>query len=155
MENTKICSKCKEEKDVNKFRHRLKTALKLTLNSWCRCCENKENAKRFIPKEKKYLTADEIAIRKELKTMADKKRMLLHRYNLSYDDYLNMYSSQNKKCKICDEPRKLGGKDGLYVDHCHKTNKVRGLLCPQCNTLLGRFKDDVIYFENAIYYLKT
>ena len=42
-----------------------------------------------------------------------------------------------------------------FVDHCHDTKKVRGLLCAKCNTLLGMAKDDVSILQNAITYLTS
>ena len=42
----------------------------------------------------------------------------------------------------------------LAVDHCHKTGKIRGLLCTKCNIGLGYFNDDVILLKNSIRYLE-
>lgn len=42
----------------------------------------------------------------------------------------------------------------LYIDHCHTTGTVRGLICQQCNTLLGMAKDSIPTLENAIVYLR-
>jgi len=42
----------------------------------------------------------------------------------------------------------------VYVDHCHKTGAVRGLLCPSCNSVLGMFNDDTALFARAIDYLE-
>jgi hypothetical protein len=43
---------------------------------------------------------------------------------------------------------------GFAVDHSHKTNKVRDLLCTKCNTLLGAVDDNVEILEKAIKYLQ-
>jgi len=56
---------------------------------------------------------------------------------------------QNGKCAICDLE-----KSPLCLDHCHTTGKVRGLLCRNCNGVLGRFGDDIKRFETAALYLK-
>ncbi len=42
----------------------------------------------------------------------------------------------------------------LSVDHCHKTNVVRGLLCNECNSGLGKFKDNIDVMASAISYLQ-
>ena len=60
-------------------------------------------------------------------------------------------------CKICNNPeaRVVNGKTSrLAVDHCHKTGKVRGLLCWACNTSIGRFKDSIEILESAISYIR-
>ena len=51
-------------------------------------------------------------------------------------------------CDLCQTPAKL------YVDHCHKTGFVRGLLCPSCNTGLGQFKDSITTLKRAAAYLE-
>lgn len=52
-----------------------------------------------------------------------------------------------KECVIC------GSEEKLVIDHDHKTNKVRGLLCSHCNRGLGHFRDDPILLEFAAQYL--
>lgn len=81
------------------------------------------------------------------------KRMLKHRYSITYDDYLIIYENQNRCCAICKNELHLGTVNGLYVDHEHSTGKIRGLLCPNCNTALGKFKDSRTILQNAINYL--
>ena len=55
--------------------------------------------------------------------------------------------------KICKAPETLQNKN-LAVDHCHKTGKVRGLLCSKCNKGLGLFKDSKELLTTAIEYLE-
>lgn len=81
----------------------------------------------------------------------------LRKFNITYKDYLDMYDNQNGKCKICDIEilksdleRKV-----LNVDHCHKTKKIRGLLCMECNTGIGLFGENIEVIKNAIEYLKN
>ena len=56
-------------------------------------------------------------------------------------------------CIICDKTS-VQNKKALAVDHCHKTGKLRGLLCTPCNLGLGMFRDDTRLLKNAINYLK-
>lgn len=58
-----------------------------------------------------------------------------------------MLAAQKKACLICKLVRKL------LVDHCHITKRVRGLLCKQCNTGIGMFRDKVDLLNAAILYL--
>lgn len=64
-----------------------------------------------------------------------------------------MLHNQGNKCKICETHESEFDKR-LAVDHCHKTGKVRGLLCSSCNTSLGKFKDDPEILRRAINYLE-
>ena len=55
-----------------------------------------------------------------------------------------------KACAICgDENVKL------QIDHDHETGKVRGRLCPRCNTMLGMAKDNINNLLSAILYLEN
>lgn len=58
-----------------------------------------------------------------------------------------------KRCKISKSLEEFHKK--LSVDHCHKTGKVRGLLCSNCNTAIGLLKEDINVLKNAINYLTT
>lgn len=86
-------------------------------------------------------------------------RKCIKKYGLTIEAYLVLIESCKNTCMICglEETRNLG-KDNkitrLSVDHCHLTNKVRGLLCFKCNLGLGKFKDDINLLQNAIDYLK-
>jgi hypothetical protein len=144
------CSKCGEDKDVCEFRER--PSLKRGYHSWCKECERKANRKRnaFKPKS---IRVNKVKDPDNIKLSA-KKRMLKHRYSLEYDEYMRMYESQNGECGICGDEKILGGHGGLLIDHCHENNNVRGLLCTNCNSGLGKFKDDITILSRAINYLK-
>lgn len=73
------------------------------------------------------------------------------KYGLTPQEYLDMHRLQEGKCAICNEKPKTVR--GLHVDHCHKTNRVRGLLCHGCNTGIGALKESQKIFMNAIKYL--
>jgi hypothetical protein len=81
------------------------------------------------------------------------KDNLKQKYGITSDDYFQMLKNQNNVCAICQkgQPDKKGKK--LSVDHCHKTGKVRGLLCTNCNQGLGQFRDDTDVLGKAINYL--
>lgn len=78
-------------------------------------------------------------------------------YGISYEGFLTLSQAQGGKCKICEiDPSKAykGRSASLCVDHCHKTNKIRGLLCYACNTMLGKVKESIPTLQNAIEYLQ-
>jgi hypothetical protein len=141
------CTKCGETKDESQFRPRPK--LIRGYNSWCRECEKIANRNKYVPKPPRTKkVVDEKVVKLETK-----KRMLKHRYSIDYNSYIQMYDEQDGKCKICGIEKELGGSNGLLVDHCHNTNKVRGLLCNNCNSGLGKFKDNKELLLRAIEYI--
>ena len=79
------------------------------------------------------------------------------RYNITPQEYEAMLEAQNYKCAICNknaEDNKRGNKiQSLNIDHCHKTKQIRGLLCHQCNSGLGHFKDNTEFLLKAVDYL--
>jgi len=83
----------------------------------------------------------------------------LKKYNLTRDDYVNLEKSQNGVCKICGKPEKY--KNRLSVDHDHSccpgSNScgkcIRGLLCSNCNRVLGQVNDDKVLLQKMIDYL--
>lgn len=73
-------------------------------------------------------------------------------YGITLEQYRSMEAEQNFVCKICNNKCKTGRE--LSVDHCHKTGKVRGLLCSTCNYMLGSALDDTTILANGIAYLE-
>ena len=123
----KICRQCKKEKPDSEFN--LHNSTSDGLHTYCKICHY----------EIKWENS-------------------LHLYfNLTVKQYELMLKSQNGKCAICCQPEtmKLNGKiKRLSVDHCHRTGKVRGLLCNNCNTAIGKFNDDPELLRNAALYLE-
>lgn len=64
---------------------------------------------------------------------------------------LDWYTSHCHECMICKK-QLLASKD-RHVDHDHRTNRVRGVLCFTCNKGIGQFKDDPSLLQLAIEYL--
>jgi hypothetical protein len=83
----------------------------------------------------------------------NKSIFLRRKYNIDLEEYYKILNEQNNQCAICKKSS-TDLKYMLAVDHCHKTGKVRGLLCSHCNTGLGQFKDDPNLLQLAINYLK-
>lgn len=62
----------------------------------------------------------------------------IFRYKLNRLQQIQLYESQNRKCRLCDiELNMFVGHRGGFVDHCHSTGKIRGILCNRCNTIVG------------------
>lgn len=79
---------------------------------------------------------------------------LKQQYNLTVEEINRMREEQNFSCAICSTHEDKVMKSKLFVDHCHTTNKVRGLLCHHCNFALGLFKDNKEYLKKAQEYLE-
>jgi len=71
------------------------------------------------------------------------------------NDYSRMLEEQNGRCAIClsDDPKSPDRVNHWYIDHCHTTGVVRGLLCNSCNRGVGLLGDDIANLERAILYL--
>lgn len=110
-----------------------------------------KNRKQYA---KKYLTTSKEVISKRASDWA-----LVKKYNITPEQYEQMWSDQKGVCKICGKPEtKLHSVSKkvqrLSTDHCHVTSKVRGLLCSKCNVLLGCCDDNINILEACIDYLK-
>jgi hypothetical protein len=82
----------------------------------------------------------------------ERTNKLRQRHGLTLADYESMWTIQNGGCAICSEPLKVGPGESA-VDHDHSTGEVRGLLCRECNTGLGKFKDSNTLLQLAQNYL--
>jgi hypothetical protein len=85
------------------------------------------------------------------KTRAQKLR---REYDITPEEWDQLFEAQGRLCAICksSEP---GCPRGWSTDHCHDTERVRGILCPRCNKGLGLFRDSVESLKTAISYLIT
>jgi hypothetical protein len=79
-------------------------------------------------------------------------------YGLSWDEYQAMVEAHNNVCAICKQPEtsisSYGTPKRLTIDHCHTTDRIRGLLCDGCNRGIGHLREDISILQNAIEYLK-
>lgn len=69
-------------------------------------------------------------------------------YGITITEFESMVEEQKESCALCGKRKKL------FVDHCHKTKKVRALLCAQCNWGLGQFHDNPQLIRAAADYLE-
>lgn len=70
----------------------------------------------------------------------------------AHDFRSQQYLRYGHRCQICDRHEDEFSRR-LSVDHCHKTGKLRGLLCHQCNFALGSLQDDPNIAASAAAYL--
>jgi hypothetical protein len=145
----KTCIKCGELKLLESFPKR-KDYKDGRLNT-CKSCES-------LRKKKYEYTTDQW-----------KEYRLKKKFGLTLSDYNSILKTQNYCCAICqthidDYVSQCDGSESVFaqrkskqnfsVDHCHETGKIRGLLCYNCNLLLGNAKDRIHLLSSAIDYLK-
>lgn len=139
----KKCSRCKLDKPLKDFYSKISKngkSYKRGTCKKCHCIETKENREKNP--EQRHMT------------------VIKRKYGISKEIYFELMRCQNKKCAICEMEfgEVVSGRGDVYrpcVDHDHNTGKVRGLLCHNCNRVLGIFKDSPLLFEKAITYLKN
>jgi hypothetical protein len=138
----KQCTKCSTVKNIDEYYIRKVGKQKGKPRSTCKLCDKsyRENNKEVIKKWKAN------------NPLYDRQRDLKRKFGINLEKYDNLLLVQNNNCAICGVNIGLVGKN-LCVDHCHKTNKIRGLLCNSCNLGLGMFKDNQVILNKAAEYL--
>jgi hypothetical protein len=84
--------------------------------------------------------------------VANRDKTFLRLYGIDQQQWNELFEAQGKRCAIC-KTEEGGPKGFFHTDHCHTTNKVRGILCHKCNLMLGLAKDSVYVLTTAIAYL--
>jgi len=166
---TKICTGCEKEKSITEFGKN--NSSKSGLRSRCKKCESEYGLKRYHSNPKKFNEQKRIyrlnnlehckqlerkSSRKNSTKRLGKNRFYkLKAYGLTPQDYDFMLAAQSFKCEIC--PTKHESEENkfqkLSVDHCHKTGKVRALLCTLCNGAVGFVRESLETVENLKNYL--
>lgn len=106
----------------------------------CRICRN-NGAK--LARRKRALNEDEFY----------RKQNLHYSYGLTIQSFDEMVNAQNGLCLICLKLPDTGKKKRLYVDHCHETGAIRGLLCNRCNSAIGLLGENTETMGRAIEYI--
>lgn len=155
----KNCTKCGKNKDLQDFSVAKKN--RDGRSYFCKRCLADDRA-RFRANNPPSASQRE-KLRKQSEAWRNKnpdKRVdsfLKSVYGVTLNKYKEMFDAQGGLCAICGEPEtaKYRGKTKrLNVDHCHKTRRIRGLLCNSCNRGIGFLKDDPKVCISAYNYLK-
>jgi hypothetical protein len=75
-------------------------------------------------------------------------------FGVSIAEFELLLQQQGGGCAICGGKETYGNKKNLNIDHCHKTGRVRGILCSKCNKAIGLLMDDPMLLQLAIAYLQ-
>ena len=138
----KTCKICNQPKPLTEFYQTVRNGEPYGHHGKCKSCYIKKQQKNYDPIKKR----DE-----------NLKRL----YGIGLNEYKNLLDNQNGKCAICGTTEPGGRKSGrggavdvFYVDHDHKTEKVRGLLCNVCNRTMGYVGENSGVLEEMIKYLQ-
>ena len=136
----KSCTKCGQTKELSEFylekAKRKDGSIREFRRSHCRACEKKRKSKR------------------DKRTKAERANQhLLSKYGITTEIRDKLAEIQGG-CGICGT-KKPGGRFNTWnVDHCHHTEKVRGVLCWDCNVAIGKLKDDSNLLRRAIQWVE-
>lgn len=156
----KTCTKCGKHKKSSEFFKRNDTKSWQTLRSHCKDCTSKktstyysENSEKYKSLSKEWYIKNRSRLVEYNKNHKEETRQynLMKKYGIGLDDFDALLKIQGGLCAIC---KKSSGTKPLFVDHCHKTGKVRGLLCGSCNSAIGLLKESTTSMTRAIKYLK-
>lgn len=165
----KTCSKCSQFKPLTSFyKH---PSISNGIRAVCNDCRNvyrksltEISLKRVKTTKKIWEKTNRVRINQKAREYRKRNKERFKEYSLQKDfgislkTYRIMEAEQGNVCAICKQPEKSRHQNGttkaLAVDHNNKTGKVRGLLCYPCNTGIGKLKEDLTIFINAIEYLK-
>ena len=132
----KTCNKCGESKSLNSFYTKNKKGDPMRYAPTCKGCELKHRQKQY----------------NGLSVITRKK------VGMSESEFLELVEQSDSKCNICfrqlDVTKSTEYNKRICLDHCHTTNKARGILCNSCNTALGLVKEDISNLENMIRYIE-
>jgi 5-methylcytosine-specific restriction endonuclease McrA len=133
------CPQCREDKPEEAFYRN--SSRKSGRAVWCKTCSNGKNNdyRRQSIKHQDWA-----------KRRSRKRRLAEHQ--LTEEEFNDLYWDQDGSCAICHRPLIT---TATAIDHSHKTQKVRGLLCRKCNMGLGLFLDSPTLLDAAAYYVRT
>lgn len=145
------CLECVKNKQYNykysKIREKAKEENKSTYFTG-KPCVNGHICERFV-KSKNCIECAKNRKRGKY-TIKKKEWWLKNIYGLTQFDYDLLLKKQNYECALCNI--KLEINKSTHIDHCHETNKIRGILCHSCNVGIGHFKHNSKVLQKAALY---
>lgn len=144
---TKVCPKCNKDKPLSEYWTR-KSRKGNQPASRCKLCSMDAN------REWRKANPDCEKIRYAKQKKETRERHLVRKYGVNLSMYDAMIIAQGGKCAICGKLEKDESYGVLHVDHCHKTGMVRGLLCRNCNHVLGLMQDNPNLMRLAASYVE-
>lgn len=135
----KTCARCNEEKPFEQF-HKEKN--RPYYRSYCKPCNTARQKEKRETDPEKY-------------QLLERKYKLRSNYGITPEDYDSILALQGGGCGICGSTEPNSSRIRFFtVDHCHVTRAIRGILCTNCNTAIGHFKDNPTLLAAAVAYLQ-
>lgn len=143
------CSTCGVESSLENFHKN---------QHYCKPCASIRRKAYYVKnKDRERVLTNKWLLNNRLKV---RNNQLKH-YGINQDDYNALKAAQKDCCAICNRHESVVPRSNyegpvqysLHVDHCHETGTVRGLLCFNCNAMLGKARDDIKVLQEAIKYL--
>jgi len=138
----KTCTKCSVEKALSEF---WQDGRRNRLLPHCKTC--KSAAAKAWRDANKHKAAE----RYWSNPAGERERHLVRKYGVTLECYREMLERQGGACAICRKTQQRA----FDVDHCHATGRVRGLLCTNCNRMIGHAADDAARLRAAAAYLES
>lgn len=124
-----LCKFCHKENYINYMENNPEAKIKRNIRS--------KTWREVNPERSKYLITN---------------ATLLSKYGISLEEYNKLLIKQNYCCAVCKD---IPTYQRLHVDHCHKTGKIRGLLCQSCNVSIGKMKESPILLRALAEYIEV
>lgn len=158
MNDTKACSQCKEIKPLDQFnRNANKKSQSKGVRSDCKVCQSAYNAAyraRKTKEERAEYRANYLKTATGQLSWLQTKARRLGMDESEVQKVVAHFKDHDGLCDICGKSPEHSSYGVLCIDHCHDSNVFRGLLCSQCNSLLGYSYDNVDTLQSAIEYLQ-
>ena len=177
MGETKRCSKCEQVKSLEEF---YRARSRSTVNPWCKDCYREWHRNRYVPKpgasdeprncamcgssyrpkQRKVSIYCSRKCGQDARKASGRERdaYLTRTYGITHADYERMLAGQGGGCALCGvRPQELTSgrfRTYLHVDHDEATGRVRGLLCPAHNLLIGQWNHDPALLRRAADYIE-
>lgn len=147
------CIKCKKLRKVKHFRKYMDASA--PLNGWryhslCKDC-NREQCSEYGKSNRQRRNERLRRWRKNnpgLAKLKDKRTAYKRKYGITLEELEAMSERQQRKCLICQNEKRL------FVDHCHSSGTVRALLCPSCNSMIGKIESGKDILKRIVLYLQ-
>lgn len=169
IEISRVCNKCGIDKLLEDFHvhkqcrlgraYTCAVCVNKLVKAWSQTARGKESQRKA---KRKFADRPENRARKNARDLARSRlgsvkqrqfdKNLRQTYGIDSEDWARLFNGQDGRCAVCRAVLKFDS--STHVDHCHRSKKVRGLLCGPCNRALGQVKDDTWRLRELALYVE-